>query len=137
MIVEVAAALADRLATLPGVVTAYLFGSHARQTAGPLSDVDVAVLLDRDSATSELDVIAATRQAVAPRRADVVVLNDAPAALAFRVLRDGQLLIDKDEQRRVAHHVDVVDRYLDMAPMRRTLEAGLRHRILEGRFGRR
>jgi predicted nucleotidyltransferase len=31
-----------------GLVCAYLFGSHARDEAAPESDVDVAVLLERD-----------------------------------------------------------------------------------------
>ena len=37
--------LAETLATEPAVVAAYLFGSLARGTAGPLSDVDVGLLI--------------------------------------------------------------------------------------------
>jgi len=32
----------------PDVLVAWLFGSSVRGTSGPLSDVDVAVLLDED-----------------------------------------------------------------------------------------
>src|ERR1700681_2023078 len=39
------AALIETTAADPGVVAAYLFGSLARGTAGPLSDVDVALLI--------------------------------------------------------------------------------------------
>ncbi len=66
----------------------------------------------------------------------MVLLNGAPVALAYRVLRDGRLLVCRDEGARVDHWVRTVVRYLDMEPFFRTFEEGLRHRILEGRFGR-
>ena len=68
--------------------------------------------------------------------ADVVLLNQAPVALGYRVLRDGHLLLSRDDRARVRFYVRTVDRYPDMAPMRRTLKAGMRHRMAEGRFGR-
>ncbi|MGH3870086.1 MAG: type VII toxin-antitoxin system MntA family adenylyltransferase antitoxin [Pseudonocardiaceae bacterium] len=121
----------------PGVLVAYLYGSHARSRVGPLSDVDVAVLLDDDNEERRLELTAAITHAVAPARADVVVLNDAPLPLAYRVLRDGTVLVSHDDRARVEHWVRTVDRYLDMAPARRALAAGTRNRLREGRFGRR
>jgi predicted nucleotidyltransferase len=125
------------LADAPGVLVAYLYGSHARGRAGPLSDVDVALLLDGDDEERRLELTAAIAHAVAPARADVVVLNNAPSALSYRVLRDGTVLASRDERARVQHWVRTVDRYLDMAPARRLLAAGTRNRLREGRFGRR
>lgn len=119
------------------VVVAYLFGSFGRERAGPLSDVDVAVLLIKgadEEANDRLSADIAT--AVAPRRADVVVLNDAPVTLAYRAVRDGQILMSRDEDARIAFWVRTVDRYLDMAPARRILDQGLRRRLRERRFGR-
>lgn len=69
-------------------------------------------------------------------RVDVVILNGAPVALAYRVLRDGRLLFSRDERARIEHRVRTVDRYLDMEPFRRVQEQGLRDRLREGRFGR-
>ncbi len=57
-------------------------------------------------------------------------------ALAYRVLREGRVLLCRDEEARIEHWVRTVVRYLDMEPFFRTLEEGVRHRILEGRFGR-
>ncbi|MGH3788191.1 MAG: type VII toxin-antitoxin system MntA family adenylyltransferase antitoxin [Pseudonocardiaceae bacterium] len=125
------------LADAPGVLVAYLYGSHARGRAGPLSDVDVALLLDGDDEDRRLELTAAIAHAVAPARADVVVLNDAPPALSYRALRDGTVLASRDERARVQHWVRTVDSYLDMAPARRILAAGTRNRLREGRFGRR
>lgn len=75
------------------VLAAYLFGSHARGTSHAESDVDVAVLLDRDRLPSR-----AARAAAAERLTsrlidvthcnaiDVVVLNDAPPELAVAAI---------------------------------------------------
>jgi uncharacterized protein len=103
------------LAGAPGVLVAYLYGLRARGRAGPLSDVDVAVLLDSDDEERRLELTAAIAEAAAPARADVVVLNNAPLALSYRVLRDGTILASRDDQARVQHWVRTVDRYLDMA----------------------
>lgn len=130
--------LRTRLEAEPDVQVAYLYGSTARGTDGPLSDVDIAVLLDgsSDPWQRRLDLIAAVGKIVGEQRADVVVLNDAPPTLAYRVLRDGELLACRDESARVRHWVEVVDRYLDMAPVRRRHASALRRRVQEGRFGR-
>lgn len=132
--------LTERLRRLligaPGVLVAYLYGSPARGRAGPLSDVDVALLLDSDDEQRRLELTAAIAHAVAPMRADVVILNDAPVALSYRVLRDGMVLVSRDDKARVDHWVRTVDRYLDMAPARRLLAAGTRNRLRQARFGR-
>lgn len=134
---ELVAALRERLAGESDVAVAYLFGSHARGTSRPGSDVDVAVLLrDEPSPTRRLELADSVGRAVAPLRADVVVLNGAPVVLAYRVLRDGVRLVSNDEVARVRHWVATVDRYLDMRPMRETLAAGTSNRIREGRLGR-
>ncbi|HXF57651.1 MAG TPA: nucleotidyltransferase domain-containing protein [Actinomycetota bacterium] len=130
--------LREALGRREDVVLAYLFGSVARGRAGPLSDVDVAVLLaeDGDPFLRFLEVVEEVGRVVGPERADVVLLNTAPVALAYRVLRDGRLLLCRDQALRARHWVRTVLGYLDMEPFFRTFEEGLRHRILEGRFGR-
>lgn len=136
--VDLAEAIGRALQRHPDVVVAYLFGSQARGTSGPLSDLDVAVLLRGDGHGLErrlalmADVAAATKRG----RVDVVILNEAPVALAYRVLRDGRLLFSRDERARIEHRVRTVDRYLDMEPFRRVQEQGLRDRLSKGRFGR-
>lgn len=144
---ELAARLRERLQGEADVVVAYLFGSRARGDSGPLSDVDVAVLLNGEATgRRELELRAVVEAAIAtdagrstgdgPPRVDLVILNDAPVSVAYRVLAQGTLLLSRDERARVVHWVDTVDRYLDMAPLRATLAEGLGHRLEEGRFGR-
>ena len=89
-----------------------------------------------DLHASHLALIAAVAGILGPQEVSVVILNNAPPALGFRVLKEGVLLLSRDEPNRIDHWVRTVDRYLDMEPFRRTLDEGLKHRLEEGRFGR-
>lgn len=136
---DVVAEVRERLATEPGIHAAYLFGSRSRGRPRPDSDLDVALLLapEVDAGPVQLRVMELLEGAAGSAPIDVVVLNEAPAALGYRVLRDGVLLIDNDHRARIEHWVRTVDSYLDMEPARRVLSEGLAHRLAEGRFGRR
>lgn len=96
------ATLGDTLATHPGVVFAYLFGSAARGELRPLSDVDVAVCLTdaADPVQARLDLVNALARHLSADAVDVVILNTAPTALIGRILRTRQVIVDRDPFRR-------------------------------------
>ena len=106
----------------PEIVAAYLFGSRARGTARPSSDVDLAVLL-RSRPVGRLSNVArefeASVERVVRRPVEVVVLNTAPADLVHRVLRDGILVLDRDRPTRIRFEVQSRNEYFDLAPLRR------------------
>ncbi len=125
------------LQAAPEVLVAYLFGSEATGAARPDSDVDVAVLMDDAlPAARRLSLMADLREVVPSRRLDLLLLDGAPPAVAYRVLRDGILLLVRDEGARVTHHAQVLDRYFDTEPLRRELDRAQRRRLAEDRFGR-
>lgn len=87
--------LLDR-AALPGLVSAYLFGSQAERRAHHESDVDIAVLLSRDVHPSpaarfqeRIRLCAWLVGELRENRVDVVILNDAPPGLARRIVTTG------------------------------------------------
>ncbi len=86
-------------AVVDGIVAAYLFGSVARGTHRPGSDVDVAVLCRRAPAPT-FDALPRGLEGDSERRlarpTQVIALNTAPVDLRVRVLRDGLLLLDRD-----------------------------------------
>jgi hypothetical protein len=121
-----ARALAD--AAVPGIVSAYLFGSHASGRAHHESDIDVGVLFARDvhpTRESRFEVrvrlSGALEAALRSGRVDVVVLNDAPPTLGRHVVTDGQRVLCADA---AGDHADVRDvqlRAADLEPfLRRT-----------------
>jgi predicted nucleotidyltransferase len=118
------AALRDRIRAtfedVPEVVAVYVFGSVARDSAGPASDVDVAVLFHRAPASTlmgpRLSLEGRLEQALG-RPVDLVVLNTASADLVHRVLRDGDLVVDLDRSRRIRFEVARRNEYFDLQPI--------------------
>ncbi len=124
-----------------GVVAAMLFGSQALGTAGPLSDVDIAVWADPGLDRAErfdlrLELIAAATAALGTEEVDLVVLNHAPPLLRHRALRDSVRLVDRDPRSRVRLETWAILDYLDTKPLRELLGAAALSRLSEGRFGR-
>lgn len=110
------------LVDAPDIVAAYLFGSVARGDDRPGSDVDVAILLDHLPEPSlesmPLDLEARLERLLG-RPVQIVVLNRASPDLVHRVLRDGQILVDRDRPRRLRFEVQARNEYFDIAPVLR------------------
>jgi predicted nucleotidyltransferase len=126
----------------PEVLAAFLFGSQARGTAGPLSDIDVAILhADTLSPDRRLDLrlglMSRAGAALATGEVDIVLLNAAPPLLRDRVLRDGLVLIDRDPDLTARFRQDTARDYAAGEPDREKLSRRLRQRIQDGNFGRR
>ena len=115
-----------------GVVLAYLFGSQAEGKAGPLSDVDIAVLLgsqtDRERWFQvQLDLMGELMDLFHRNNVDVVILNEATPLLAYQVIRHGQVVYEDETSRpAVDFAAYAISRYADTAPLRR-----LKRRYLE------
>lgn len=123
------------------IVCAYLFGSQARQQAGALSDVDVAVLFEPSLSSSERFgmelALASGLERRLRRPVDLVVLNGAPPALAHRVVRDGVVVVSRDDQQRTRFEASVMSEYLDFRDVLDRYDAHLLARARDGRLGTR
>lgn len=115
----------------PGVVSAYLFGSHAESRTHRESDVDIGILLryrahptarDRFEARVRLSTELAAR--LRQPHIDVVILNDAPPGLGRRIVTRGRRVFCADDATDHAFVRDVQLRAADVEPflrrMRRT-----------------
>jgi predicted nucleotidyltransferase len=81
----------------PAVVFAYLFGSVATGTAGPRSDVDIAIYLrDPDDVTARLEAARLASIHLGTDRVDLVLLNTAPLSLAGRILQSRRVILDRE-----------------------------------------
>jgi len=109
-------------ASLDEVILAYLFGSHARRQPWALSDIDVAVLLedhpdDDHCFDMRLEIIGGLMDTLHVNDVDVLILNQAPPALRYAVLRDGVLLFCRERQAMIEFRVRTLNEYLDFKPI--------------------
>jgi predicted nucleotidyltransferase len=125
---RIVAAVRARCSGRADVVAVYLYGSQARGSARPASDVDVAVLY-REVPPPGLDSLSLPLETELERElgaaVQVVTLNAAPPDLAHRVLRDGVLILERDASARVAFEVRSRNEYFDLRPY---LDEYRRHR---------
>ncbi len=89
----IAETLSLELEKMPGVRLAVLFGSSARRTQSPRSDIDLGVMLEHGAEGSL--AIGVTLERVIGRPIDLVWLDGAPPLLRFEIARDGVLLLER------------------------------------------
>jgi len=104
-----------------GVVLAYLFGSQARETAGPISDTDIAVLLPKKcSEKRRFEIrLALMRECakILKSDTDLVVFNDV-SSLFFQyvILNEGKLIYQSSEEEAIDFESRTLGRYFDFEP---------------------
>jgi predicted nucleotidyltransferase len=115
----------------PFIAAGYQFGSTARGQEGPLSDLDIAILVDDKRAPSALDLLRIElllayelQKQLSVSEVDLITLNRQQLPLQYAVLRTGRLIYEADPKYRIRFVQKVVQAYLDFQP---TLE-------LMGRF---
>jgi len=124
-----AAALGRVLDADPRIAYGLVFGSAGRGEARAGSDLDVAIGLAPDV---EFDALAAGRlvsdlERVSGRAVDLVLLHQAPPALAYRVFRDGVVVFVRDRPAMVERRVQAILDYLDYRPFESAFVRGVLH----------
>jgi len=133
--------IAEALGTMPEVAAAYVYGSVARDTATPLSDVDVAVLTGPSVAGATRGDLARKLTTLLERRCpgfrfEVRFFDELPVALRGRVVGEGIRVVDRDSDMRVRAEVRARMEYFDFLEFERAgaqmgLE-GLREKLRSG-----
>jgi uncharacterized protein len=110
--------LTTTLAQDPRIAYALMFGSRARGRASNTSDLDIAVGLEPGISMSaqELGELIADLERDSGQVVDLILLHEAPPALAYRIFADGQLLAERNHDAFVARKVRAILEYLDFAP---------------------
>ena len=136
-----AAHILDRLREiLPSVLVeypvdvAYVYGSVARGTVTPFSDVDVALVLSEslppyERLNLEFEIEAAIEDTAGLVGLDVRAINEAPLLVRGRIVQEGMRLYEREHARRVAFEVYTRKRYFDFAPVARRLQAAFLDKI--------
>lgn len=122
------------------VLLAYLFGSVAEDKQNKLSDLDIAVLVERDklgkldeqpfgyqvSAMTDLISLLKTNDV------DLVILNYATPLLSHEVIKYGEVIFCRDEEMRIQFEVRTLQQYIDTKPLRDIQHEYLVRRIKSG-----
>lgn len=109
------------------VLFAYLFGSHARGNAGPMSDIDLALYFDprvpksrREKTSGEVwDEIAHTLCLSGEHPLQIQVLNEIQEmhrALEHDIVYNGIRIYSRDEAARAHYEAGAIHRWIDWLP---------------------
>jgi len=120
------------------VELAYLFGSIAERTEGPLSDIDIAVYLSGKLTKGEriekrLELMGELSDLLKTDRIDLLVMNDAASVINFEVIRPNVPLFVRNEDLKLDVEQQVMSRYLDRKYHEDFLNKELLKRIREER----
>ncbi|MGD8752639.1 MAG: nucleotidyltransferase domain-containing protein [Anaerolineales bacterium] len=113
--------LQDVFSTTPEIDLAYLFGSRVEGETGPMSDIDLGVLVAK---TEGIELIQAqlahkVRGILKTDRVDVILLNRTPIELAYAVISQGTCIFQRDTATRVEFEANTMSRYGDYLPVLR------------------
>jgi predicted nucleotidyltransferase len=125
------AAVQSALRADPDVTLAALFGSSARGTASPSSDLDISV---QGVPSSRLPALAVTLSRIAGREVDLIQLEAAPPLLRFEIARDGVLLAERSEGLWSAFQARAMVDWWDWAPIARRFAESAHRRLSSGRL---
>ena len=128
-------ALRETLNRDPRIAYALLFGSAARGTSHAGSDFDVAIGLRAGVSLEprEIGALIADLERAAGRAIDLVLLDEAPPALAYRVFRDGVVLAEQDHRALADRKARAVLEYLDFRPLEAIVVTGALTAAARGR----
>lgn len=101
------------------IANALLVGSRARGTERPDSDTDIVVALTGGAArdVESFGRLAARLKSAVGGPVDLVLLDEAPAPLAYRIFRDCRVLVERDHVALVARKARAIRDYLAFRPV--------------------
>lgn len=106
----------EAIKAYPEVIAIYLFGSHARGEATPLSDVDIAVILENPTPELEAEI-----GSFSSPQMDIVLFHRLPLHIKHEVFKYGKEIFVRSEEKLLAIKLDVLREYLDTVRMYRMI----------------
>ena len=130
---EIEAGLARVLGAWPAARAAWLFGSVATGDAGPLSDVDVAVLGAGTLTFDERAQLTVDLTRAVGRPCDVVCVEEASPVLGMAVVDTGRRFFCRDADAADSWEDFALRRYLGTAELRRIVYGYVREDLRASR----
>ena len=112
----------------PYIAAAYLYGSFAKGGQSPMSDVDIAILLNDDAPQGrelihEVDYLTyRVAKALAVKEIDLIELNRQGLVFIHNVLKTGKLIYDAVPGFRIKFTAKIISEYCDFEPTVRFMD---------------
>ncbi len=120
------------------VTFVYIFGSFVK--SDQFRDIDIAVFTQNDFGLLRIGELQAELDTETKMTVDVTLLNGLfkkNPLFAFKIVTEGELLINKSSQQHDDYKTKVLLRYFDTAPLREKINRAFRERLKKGKFGER
>lgn len=130
----------EKLLKDSGVVLAYIFGSYARETAGPMSDLDVAIIFSdaipqNEYFKRELKIAGDAESALGIKKVDIVNLATVTSPLLkHEAVFHGKLIFTGDRKLKFATESFIMKESEDTKHLREAQFDLMKRRLTEGRF---
>ncbi len=98
----------EEIRKFENVKTVILFGSRARGDARPNSDYDIAIVLEKEDSDLESEIFS-----LRPKNADIVFFHRAPLYVKAKILKEGKILVNKDDRLLTRILYKTIGDYLD------------------------
>lgn len=122
------------------IAAAYLFGSCAAKKAGPMSDMDIALLLKapypkgRELIHEEDYLSYRISKVLGGKDIDLIDMNNQGLVFQHTILRTGKIIYDADRDFRIKFEAGVISRFCDFEPTLRFMQRfhlqGIKKRLM-------
>lgn len=102
---------AKEISKIRGVSAVYLFGSYAKGTQRPYSDIDICVITGNIDEKTKGEILMH-----ASRKIETHIMADLPLNIQFRVLQEGKPLCVNSKEKLLDTRFNVIRAYQDFRP---------------------
>ncbi|MBN1937913.1 MAG: nucleotidyltransferase domain-containing protein [Anaerolineae bacterium] len=99
------------------MLVAYLFGSQAQGTPGPMSDYDLGLLVRSPTPQLRYRLIYELACILNTDRIDLVFIDQIPIELAYTIIAQGQRIYERDLGTRIEVESRILSQYADYVPV--------------------
>lgn len=118
------------------ILLVYLFGSQVKGSVGKLSDVDIAVLFEKEPSLNKiLELIGDLKEVLKRDDVDVVSLNTASPLLKNQAVIHGKLIYFRDKNQVADFTKQVLEEYEDAIFLRQSYYKYLENRVFSNKLG--
>ena len=133
---ETLSGLCNYLGQQEEVIFAYIFGSFIKKVN--FRDIDVSIFMRPEPDLIRLGTLQSGISSFTGMQCDLILLNDLHKknpALAYEIVTQGEVLINKKPEIQLQFKEDVFLHYFDTAYLRKGMENAFARRLETGKFG--